>query len=563
VEAKVTIGSDPEFELVVDGAIVSASSVLRADVHLPWGSIGADGAGSPLELRPKPSTKPSVLVKNVGRLLLAVPKAIGGVPSTRCEYYSIGGHIHIGNLPRSTPYGDLVQLVDDGLGDVFYDLNTGVRISAGYGKRREWRPQPWGVEYRTPPAAIWSHPEVALTFTEAIRWLVGKYLGGENPLKSDEWAGIRNAASRAAAFVRRYSGCLHWGAWRAVVGEIDYTPYFGVKIYYDSGERDKALLGDLHAMCVRLGLSFLRIVSLRQSQGDYASNVPGYGTLVDEFPPFTPGGTLCLSWRFRTDPDFRREEMPKLEAAIATIMQNGDETNDGGRLVKEVVHLGLDALPADFSSDADEEEEPVGEADPQSDVRRRYQDYYVCEGCGRDVHVEDVYISRSGYAYCPDCYHDRYTRCGRCDREIRRDDAYYGYDDRGPYCGPCYSEIYTVCERCESEIYAEDAYVSEEGDTYCEQCYHELFDSCAHCGGEVHRDDAYYCGDEVYCESCYDELFAHCEGCDDEYPTEEVDYVRVRELNGEVYEMGLCRHCRENSYRHDPEEDVWIRDRRR
>jgi hypothetical protein len=79
----------------------------------------------------------------------------------------------------------------------------------------------------------------------------------------------------------------------------------------------------------------------------------------------------------------------------------------------------------------------------------------------------------------------------------------------------------------------------------------------------VHRDDAYYYGDEAYCERCYDALFAHCEGCDEEYPTEEVDYVRVRGPNGEVYEMGLCQYCRENFYRHDPEEDVWVRDKRR
>jgi hypothetical protein len=441
----VTLGSDPEFELIVDGAVINASSVLRADIHLPWGSIGVDGAGSQLELRPKPSTKPSVLVKNVGRLLLAVPKAVGGVPSTQCEYYSIGGHIHIGRLPQNVYYSDLVGIVDEGLGDIFYDLNADVRVRAGYGKRREWRKQPWGVEYRTPPAAIWSHPGVALTFTEAIRWLVVKYLEGSHPLKGDEWPSIRDAARRAADFVRRYNGRLHWGAWKASVGEIDYTPYLGVKINFDSGERDKAFLDEMQAMCARLGLAFIRIVSLRQSRGDYASNVPGYGTLVSDFPPFAPGGALCLSWRFRNDPDFRREEMPKLEVAIAAILQSGDkEGNDGGRLVKEVVHLEPGLFTGNFSDDG-EDEEPI----PQDNV------HYVCDGCARVVNAEDILISRSGYAYCSDCYHDRYTRCDHCDAEIHRDNAYYSIDGHGPYCESCYGELFAYCEECDEDYPAE------------------------------------------------------------------------------------------------------------
>jgi hypothetical protein len=550
----VTLGADPEFELIVDGAIVSASSVLRADIHLPWGSIGVDGAGSPLELRPKPSTKPSILVKNVGRLLLAVPKAIGGVPSTACEYYSIGGHIHIGNLPRNTSYDNLVEAVDDGLGDIFYDLNTRVRINAGYGKREEWRPQPWGVEYRTPPAAIWSHPEVAFTFTEAIRWMVDKLLAGENPLRSDEWASIRSAAQQAADFARRYNGRLHWGAWKAVLGEIDYIPYLGVKVHYDSGERDKTFLGDIHAMCARLGLASVRIVSLRQSRGDYASNVPGYGTLVEGFSTFTPGGTLCLSWRFRNDPEFRKVELPKLEAAIAAILRNSSEGNDGGRLVKEVVHL----LPAGLPSEADEEE-PVEEMpQAQSDVRHRYEDFYVCEGCGRDVHVEDVFVGRSGYAYCPDCYHDRYTRCERCDREVHRDDAYYSEDNYGPYCESCYSELYVRCDHCEAEVYYEDSYTSDSGYVFCEGCYNELFTPCTRCDAGVRSNNAYYYDDEAYCERCFEDLFTMCEHCAEFYPNDDVDYVSVRRGDGRIREMALCRYCREESYRYDEEDDVWV-----
>jgi hypothetical protein len=508
----VTLGADPEFELIVDGAIVSASSVLRADIHLPWGSIGVDGAGSPLELRPKPSTKPSILVKNVGRLLLAVPKAIGGVPSTACEYYSIGGHIHIGNLPRNTSYDNLVEAVDDGLGDIFYDLNTRVRINAGYGKREEWRPQPWGVEYRTPPAAIWSHPEVAFTFTEAIRWMVDKLLAGENPLRSDEWASIRSAAQQAADFARRYNGRLHWGAWKAILNEIDYTPYLGVKVHYDSGERDKTFLRDIHAMCARLGLASLRIVSLRQSRGDYASNVPGYGTLVDGFSTFTPGGTLCLSWRFRNDPEFRKAELPKLEAAIAEILRNSSEVNDGGRLVKEVVHL----LPAGLPSE-DGEEEPGPEP-----VEMPHDE----DGDDEVAHQRHRSAPREGYTWCREC-----------GRETRRDLARITENGDGPFCGDCYWRLYQWCTHCGREVPTEAGYRTERGRAYCERCRTHLV-ACAGCGEEVHRERATQRNNDFYCAACFFRLFAMCGRCGEYHPCGDVSYVSAQ---GRM----VCRYCRE------------------
>jgi hypothetical protein len=543
---KITLGADPEFELVVGGRVASASSILREDIHLPWGDIGVDGAGWPLELRPNPSETARGLVANVGRLLVAVPKVLGGVPSTMCEVYAIGGHVHIGfETAPDLAYQDIVKTIDDVLGDILYSLNTRTRVSAGYGRRGDWRDQRWGVEYRTPPAAVWSHPGVALTFVGAIKWAVQELLMGEDPRKSPALERVRAAAKNAAAFVKRYNGRLHWGAWQSLVGEVDLTRHLGVKIHFDSGDRDHKFFGDLEAMCTRLGLGSVRIVSLRQSRGDYASNVPGYGTLVDGFAEFTPGGTLCLSWRFRNDPEFRRQEMPKLEAAIADLMRK-DEADDN-RLVKEVIPLKV----AGAAEEPDLEPMEVQNS-------RNYENYYVCDGCGEDVHVEDVLISRSGYAYCPDCYHDRYTRCERCDREVHRDDAYYSEDNCGPYCERCYSELYVRCERCGSEVCYEDSYTSDDGYIYCEECYDELFTTCAHCEREVQRDDAYYYDDEAYCEECYDELFAHCEGCDAEYPVEDVSLARVRAKTGEVYEVGLCSECRGGYYRYDPEEDVWV-----
>jgi hypothetical protein len=543
----VTLGADPEFELVVGGRIVSASSVLREDIRLPWGDIGVDGAGWPLELRPVPGKTARELVQNVGRLIVAVPKAVGGVPSSICEAYAIGGHVHVGF--KSDPglaYRDIVKTIDDALGDIFYSLNTRTRISAGYGKRKDWREQYWGVEYRTPPSAVWSHPGVALTFVGAIKWAVQELLRGENPLRSPALTKVRAAAKKAAAFVKRHGGRLHWGAWKAFAGEVDISRHLGVKIRFDSGDRDSKFFADMEAMLARLGIASIRITSLHRSRGDFASNVPGYGTLVNDFTPFTPGGALCLSWRFRTDPDFRRKELPKLEAAIAAILRNSDD-GDGGRLVKEVVPLKVVGPPEE------PEPEPMDAPHSYDD-----EDCVRCEECGEEIHVDDTYEDDDGNIYCEQCYYDIHTACERCGREVHRDDTYITDSGYGPYCTDCYYELYDRCTHCDREVATEYVHRSQDGDAYCERCYTRLFVICDHCEGEVRREEAIERCNGFYCEDCFGELFTQCEHCLEYYLDDDVDYVNVREGGGRTRRTALCQFCREDYYQYDEEDDVWV-----
>jgi hypothetical protein len=335
---KVTLGADPEFELVVDGDVVPAEKFLGRTVSLPWGFIGEDGSGDPIELRPRPSADPEILVVNVGRLLLSVPGALGGVPSTICEEYPLGGHVHIGGVP-SEVQEDLARVIDGLLGDLFYSLSAELRLSRGYGRRGDWRAKPWGFEYRTPPASVWSHPGVALVFLRAIRWVAEKFLFGEDLFEDPAWPAIRAGAEKATEFVRKHRGRLHWGAWKEHVGNIHWRGLKEVDIHF-SGEADEGFRNDLRAMCARIGLPFVKVLPLRRSRGDFASNVPGYGELAEDVEPYGPGRELGLSWRFRNDPEFRRAEMGKLEAALARLLDEEIEKiegEDGGRLVKEAV----------------------------------------------------------------------------------------------------------------------------------------------------------------------------------------------------------------------------------
>jgi len=456
----ITIGADPEFELIIAGRAESAASILGDAIHLPWGSIGVDGAGWPLELRPEPSTSARGLVHNMARLLVAVPQTLGATPSTIGEAYAIGGHIHVGIGNAPVDERALVRALDEAIGDILYGLNPATRIEAGYGRRKDWRIQPWGIEYRTPPAAIWSHPQVATIFVGAIKWAAGEFLRGRDPLRSPALPKIRGAAKSAAAFVRRYGSRLHWGAWEALAGDVE-IPQEGPVIVIDHGaDRDHLLVGDLKGLLLRLGLRWLRITSLRQSRGDYVSNLPGYGELVERFPVFAPGSTLCLSWRFRNDAEFRRAEMPKLEAALAAALrtQAAAEVDDGGgRLIKKAVPLKLTA-----SAEAEAEAfEPEPEAEGEDTCR--------CDRCGSEVRVEDAIVTDGG---------------------------------EGPYCEGCYYELYERCANCDREVFLDDACRDSNGEVYCERCYYRLFAECARCGAEIWREDAIYIDGEAYCEDC-------------------------------------------------------------
>ncbi len=528
-KVRITLGADPEFELVVGGGVASASQVLREDIRLPWGNIGVDGAGYPLELRPVPSESPKALVSSVGQLLLAVPKVVGGYPSTLCEAYAIGGHVHIGGeaIERSD-YREVIYTLDDALGDIFYDLSPSVRIRQGYGRRRDWRPQSWGVEYRTPPASIWAHPVVALKFLGAIKWVVQRLLEGDNPLRHPSLPRVREAAKRAANFVKKYDGRLHWGAWKALLGDTNVAQHLGVKVSFASEfERDGYLLEDLKAMCARLGITNLRVTPLRKDRGDFASNVPGYGKPAEGFAPFGPGEALCLSWRFRNDRPFRLAEMPKLEAAIAALLGPSEE-DDKGRLVKEVVHLSGKWPEV-----------------PPPKVPK-------CVSCGGFCGPTCVY--HDGDPYCGACAEEELVRCYECNTMLHRDDAYYD-NDGDPFCEDCYYEHYTRCERCDREVRRNYANTVD-GSDYCDDCYRELFTECTECGEAVHQDDAYYYDDEPYCEGCYTRLFRHCEWCEEDYPEERVSVVMVVE-RGEESEVALCEDCLIR-LEYDPERDVYL-----
>ncbi len=506
-----TLGADPEFELIVNGRVAVAEDFLEeGDIKLPWGVIGKDGSGDQLELRPRPSCAPSVLVKNVGRLLLSVPRSVGALPSTVGEDYPLGGHVHIGGVARDE-VEEVLKAVDEAFGRIFYGMNPEVRLRSSYGQVGDWRSQPWGGEYRTPPANIWSHPEVALVFLRAIKWVAERVLDGEDPFRHPAWPFVREAAEEAAEFVKACGGKLYWGAWKAYIRAFQEASEVEVCLRPGT-ECDGAFVNDLRAMCARLGISRVEILPLHRERGDYASNVPGYGEFAKRFSPYNFLGPLALSWRFRNDPEFRRREIPNLEGVIARLLEKPEE-GDGGRLVKEAVPFAV-ALPVDLLEEGEAEE-----------VAWEPADSVECEACGREVDRDEAHFNTEGEAFCEECYGERYEVCEGCGREVVADGAEYDPHTGDAYCERCYRARYAVCARCDESVLRDVARYDLQGRAYCEDCYAEAYTSCEECGEEVAREEAMLHDDLPYCPSCYESLFVSCERCGAEVLEEEAHYL--------------------------------------
>jgi hypothetical protein len=156
--AKISLGADPEFEAIDEnGDIVSAKTLFEEeDFDVLENEIGTDWADAELEIRPEPSTSPTVLVRNIRRLLRLSREYTKQV-SVKGEQYPLGGHIHLGISPNRR----LITVLDDFFGRKLLSLSGKGRKGSGYNRISQWRRQPHGFEYRTPPSIWCENPRIA------------------------------------------------------------------------------------------------------------------------------------------------------------------------------------------------------------------------------------------------------------------------------------------------------------------------------------------------------------------------------------------------------------------
>jgi len=189
-----TLGADPEFVLRNSaGELVSASRFLP-----PEGLAGCDSVVRrgvriwPLvELRPEPAEEPDAVVRSLRRLLVAAARRIGGAKLTwlagalPVRGLPLGGHVHFGGV---MPTALRLRALDNA---VALPLRLLEPASASgrrprYGTLGDWRRQPHGFEYRTPPSWLLS-PKLALGTLSLAKIAVthARELSGHFPLDDE------------------------------------------------------------------------------------------------------------------------------------------------------------------------------------------------------------------------------------------------------------------------------------------------------------------------------------------------------------------------------------------
>lgn len=213
------VGADPEFLLFNDsGSVVHADGIMSK-----LGIIGCDGAMA--EVRPKPSTDPAGLVKNIKHAFSnkSLTSAISPYEwRAGCYFknakrdYPMGGHIHVGNpakvagMPiakREVYFNVLNKIMDEFIsipcmkldGDMGTKRRTKCQMSntGGWGYFGEWRFCNGRLEHRTLSGMWLMHPTVAvctLGTAKAItdeffkRWADNKF--GHNYVIPAKYSGL-------------------------------------------------------------------------------------------------------------------------------------------------------------------------------------------------------------------------------------------------------------------------------------------------------------------------------------------------------------------------------------
>lgn len=150
IKKVITIGADPEFEIIENDEFVPANTVFNTGSDR---EIGCDGAACTGEFRPKYATTIKSAVKNLKGLITEASKQVQGI-SVAGNYVALGGHIHFGNVGRNDEF---VKILDFYIG--FYTIDKSGEKRGQYRRLSSSERKNWGFEYRTPPAMIYKKPQ--------------------------------------------------------------------------------------------------------------------------------------------------------------------------------------------------------------------------------------------------------------------------------------------------------------------------------------------------------------------------------------------------------------------
>jgi len=191
-----TIGADPEFELLKRGRVVRAGNQFQGWRVGENIEIGVDGSGNELELRPRPAKTAQSFVANFKRCLKKFATEYKGYRiTTEGNRFPLGGHIHIGwegGYFWDEDFARLCEVLDDFVGKLTLDLSGAARKRTHYYGLGKIRRQSWGIEYRVPPALIFADPETLALVVKAVKGIVWKFILNKkltynNPPTQHDW----------------------------------------------------------------------------------------------------------------------------------------------------------------------------------------------------------------------------------------------------------------------------------------------------------------------------------------------------------------------------------------
>lgn len=200
-EFSITLGGDPEFEVICDGEVVPANSLFIFRDGGTYDPIGTDGASHTAELRPDAAYSPEEYVENFLGLLEEVKEA-DILLSVQGDTYALGGHIHIGSSNDlvvqvlQDEVESFVEVLDDFVGRVL--LPTSGRARGSYARLGEYELKSYGWEYRTPPASFYADLEMVRIVYKLTKGLV-EFLLREGEISYET---LENGRARPEEYLR-------------------------------------------------------------------------------------------------------------------------------------------------------------------------------------------------------------------------------------------------------------------------------------------------------------------------------------------------------------------------
>jgi hypothetical protein len=172
-EYEITLGGDPEFEVVVDGKVFPAYYFpIFGGLSNP---IGTDGNSAIAELRPYPTPSPEQYVKDFLSLAEKVGKE-GILLSVKGDVFPLGGHIHVGSYNRyivdvlKDKVEEFIFVLDDFVGRIL--LPTSGKARGDAARLGLYELKDYGWEYKTLPSSYYADPKVVRIVYKLVKGLV-------------------------------------------------------------------------------------------------------------------------------------------------------------------------------------------------------------------------------------------------------------------------------------------------------------------------------------------------------------------------------------------------------